>query len=180
MLYPTSEDWRFCARWTIATTLAIALGNVLHIVGFFGGPIVLAIAQGWALRSYWRHYRLWGLATMVGDYLALFSFLALTLFAQWPVFVSVFIGAAIAAVPQAWVLRRHRQPWRYWPLVNAGILTLALCWVLPIMINAWISGDARPFSWEGLALAALTGLIGGSLKGLALTQVLQPRALLRE
>lgn len=180
MLYLTSKDWQFCARWTLATTLAIALCNALLVVGFFGGPILLAISQGWALRSYWRHYRLWGLATIIGDYLAIVAFFPLLLFARWPVFVSVFVCGAIAAMPQTWVLRRHRQPWQWWPLVNAGILTLALFWILPTMIDAWISGHVRPFIWEGIALAALTGLIGGSLKGIALTQVLQPRGLLQD
>lgn len=32
----------------------------------------------------------------------------------------------------------------------------------------------RPFIWEGITLVAPTGLIGGRLKGVALTQVLQP------
>ncbi|NEQ42123.1 MAG: hypothetical protein F6K00_00595 [Leptolyngbya sp. SIOISBB] len=52
-----TADWKFCARWIIATTAAVALGNALDIVGFFSGPIVLAIAQWWALRAYWPHYR---------------------------------------------------------------------------------------------------------------------------
>ncbi|MEM1279287.1 MAG: hypothetical protein AAGG53_04515 [Cyanobacteria bacterium P01_H01_bin.152] len=176
MFYLTSKDWRFCGRWTLATTLAIALCNALDIGGFLSGPIVLAIAQGWALRSYWPHYRLWALATIVGDYLAVFAFLALILFARWPVFVSVFVCAAISAGPQAWVLRRHRQPWRRWPLINALILTLTLFWFLPDMLDASIYGNTRP-AWEWVARAALTGLIGGSLKGLALTHFLQPRAL---
>ena len=176
MFYLTSKDWRFCARWTLATTLAIALCNALDIVGFLSGPIVLAIAQGWALRSYWPHYRLWALATLIGGYLALLELLLCVLFAPWPVFVSVFVCGAIAAGPQAWVLRRHRQPWRRWPLINAVILTLTLFWFLPDMLDASIYGNTRP-AWEWVARAALTGLIGGSLKGIALTQFLQPRAL---
>lgn len=156
----------------IATTAAIALCNFLDTSGFFSGPVVLAIAQGWALRSYWPHYRVWGLATMVGGYLALGAFLACVLFAHWPIFVSVFVCGVIAAGPQAWVLRRHHQPWQWWPLVNAVILTLTLFGFLPDMLNAAIYGNTRP-TWEWVARAALTGLIGGSLKGLALTQVLQ-------
>ncbi|NEQ42124.1 MAG: hypothetical protein F6K00_00600 [Leptolyngbya sp. SIOISBB] len=88
--------------------------------------------------------------------------------------MSVFVCGAIAAGPQAWVLRRHRQPWQWWPLVNAVILTLTLFWLLPDMLNASIYGNTRP-AWEWVARAAIAGLIGSSLKGMALTQVLQQR-----
>ncbi|NEQ46763.1 MAG: hypothetical protein F6K00_25765 [Leptolyngbya sp. SIOISBB] len=132
------------------------------------------IAQGWALRAYWPHYRLWALATIIGGYLVLVALLACVLLARWPVFVSVFVCGAIAAGPQAWVLHRHRQPWRCRPLMNAVILTLTLFWFLPDMLNASIYGNTRPV-WEWVARAAIAGLIGSSLKGMALTQFLQPR-----
>jgi hypothetical protein len=170
----TSQDWQFCLRWTIATTAAIALCNALSIIGLFSGPIVLAIAQGWAMRPYWPHYRWWGLATIIGGYFALFTLLALVLLSWWPVFVRVFVCGAIAALPHMLVLRHYRQPWRWWPLINAAILTLSLFWFMPDVINAAIYGNSRGMG-EWLALATLTGLIGGSLKGFALTQVLRSR-----
>lgn len=174
MLHLTPKDGQFWARWTLATTLEIALCNVLGIVSFFTGPIVLAIAQGWALRTYWPRYRWWALATMSGGYLALSALLACVLFARWPIFVSVFVCGAIAALPQMLVLRFYRCRWRWWPLVNAVILTVSLFWFMPGIIDASIYGNTR-VSWQWLALATLAGLIGSSLKGLALTQVLRPR-----
>lgn len=162
-------------RWTVATTAAIALCNPLGIVGLFGGPIVLAIAQGWAMRPYWPHYRWWGLATIIGGYCAIFLLVGLVLLSRWPVFVMVFVCGAIAAVPHTLVLRYYRQRgWPWWPLINAGILTVSLFWFMPDIINASIYGNSR-VSWAWLAMATLTGLIGGSLKGLAVAQMLKPR-----
>ncbi len=126
------------------------------------------------MHPHWPHYRWWGLATIIGSYCAIFTLVALVLWSRWPVFVMVFVCGAIAALPHMLVLRHYRQPWRWWPWINAAILTLSLFWFMPNVINAAIYGNSRGMG-EWLALATLTGLIGSSLKGFALTQVLRSR-----
>ena len=175
MLHLTPADRRFCLRWILATTAAIALCNPLGAPGLLIGPVVLAIAQGLALRRYYAPFVWWGLATIVGGYGAIALFIVWALFwSALPLPLMVLVCGAIVGCLQAWVLRRGSRLWGWWPLVNAVILTVSIAWFVPDMVDAAIYGTRR-ILWHWVALAALTGLIGGCLKGVALVWFLKKR-----
>jgi hypothetical protein len=164
----TAADRRFCGRWLLATMLAIALCNPLGPIGLFIGPVVLATTQSDVLRREGHRFWPWGIATLVSGYLAIALFTGLFLgVPKLPIPVMVLICGAIVGAAQGWVLRRESRYWRWWPLLNALILTVSLSWFMPGVLNAAIYGTQR-VSLTWLALATLTGLIGGLLKGLAL------------
>jgi hypothetical protein len=174
----TPSDWRFCLQWTLATAIAIGLCGALGPIGLLVGPVVLAIAQGYVLRRKQPLFLFWGIATLVSGYVAIALVFVQVLFAYViPLPVVVAMGGAIVGVAQAIVLRSRSRYWAWWPLVSAVVLTLSLFWFMPDAVNVGIYGTQRPF-WVWMALAALTGLIGGILKGLTLIWLLkhpQPR-----
>jgi hypothetical protein len=139
----------------------------------FVGPVLLAIAQGFALRRYWSRALQWGLATLVGGYLALGVFMgllianSLTLSWLWLV-----IGGSVLGLVQAFVFKGRSRYWGWWPLVSGMSLLIGVSWFMRAAMNTAVYGTQRSaVIW--LVLAALTGLIGGALKGLALTWFLQ-------
>ena len=175
MLHLTAADWQFCGRWTLATVVAIALAAALGPLGLFTGPLILAIAQGWVLRPYWAEdYLWWGMATLLGGGLSILVLvIGVLVFSTLPLPLMIFVGGAIIGGGQALVLRRNSRRWVWWPLINGLILTVSLFWYLPDVLDAAIYGQHRA-TWEWVLRASLVGLIGGALKGVALTQYLHP------
>lgn len=169
----TPSDWRFCLRWTLASAIAIGFSGSLGPIGLLVGPILLAIAQGYVLRRQKPMYLQWGIATLVGGYIAIALLVAWVLFASSiPLLLIIAICGAIVGLAQAFVLRRHSRYWAWWPFVNAAVLTISLFWFMPDAVDVGIYGTQRPFGVWG-ALAGFTGLIGGILKGLALMGLLK-------
>jgi hypothetical protein len=118
-------------------------------------------------------YLQWGIATLVGGYIAIALLAAWVLFASSiPLLLIIAICGAIVGVAQAIVLRSRSRYWAWWPFVNAVILTISLLGFMPDAVDAGIYGTQRPF-WVWMALAGFTGLIGGILKGLALMGLLK-------
>jgi len=174
VLHLTAADWQFCGRWTLATIIAIALGALLGPIGLFLGPVFLAITQGWVLRAYWPEgYLWWGIATLIGGYISIPVMVGgLLAFSALSLPLMIFVSGAIIGGGQALVLRRQSRRWVWWPLISGLILTLSLFWYIPEAIDAAIYGQNRT-AWEWVLRASLAGLIGGLLKGFALTQYLQ-------
>lgn len=175
MPHLAKPNWRFCLQWVLATAIALALCNLLGPIGLLIGPGVLAIAQGYVLRRHrYRFFFAWGATTAIGGYGALFAYfvLFLSMASSLPLWVLVGIGGAILGVAQAIVLRGHSRYWRWWPLINAIILTISLGWLMPTIMDGAIYGSRQP-DWQRLLRMALTGIIGGTLKGLMLDQVLR-------
>ena len=140
---------------------------------------MLAIAQGVALAGYWNRAILWGLATVIGGYGAIVAFIGLFLIAILPPVWIVFVSSAILGLAQAYSLRGESRWWWWWPLITSGILWMTVGWFVSLAINAVIYGHQRP-PWQWMLLAALTGITGGALKGLALVGLLKqtpPRGL---
>lgn len=174
MRFLTRSEWQFCGRWLLATSIAIALCASLGPVGLLVGPILLAIAQGYVLKRYWLRFKAWGIATLVGGYLAIGAFIGLFFSASFlPLAPMVFLSGLPLGATQAYVLRRDGRSWQLWPLVSALVLTISLYQFMPLAVGAAIVGTRRPF-WEWMLLAALAGLIGGFLKGVALAWILKP------
>ncbi|MGF1521758.1 MAG: hypothetical protein ACFBSF_05495 [Leptolyngbyaceae cyanobacterium] len=206
MLNLTRADWLFCLRWTLATAIALSIPTLLKQVSFleqiglWTGPIWLGIAQGLALERYWTRSIPWGFATAVGGYLAIgsYSLLILASFAVAPILPSAlgqitFIclptvgGGVILGLAQALVLRGVSRWWRWWPLVSSMVLLVSIFWLIALSIEASVMqfaiGDeppSRPSWWYWTLLTAVSGLIGGVLKSLALALFLKRTPRLRK
>ena len=179
MLTLTWKDWRFCLRWILATAIALGFCGFLGIPGLMVGPLVLAIAQGLALKGYWSCSIFWGFGTVVGGYTALVAMLGLILLTPAPISLMVFVGSAILGLAQAFVLRGVSRFWQWWPPITIAALLISIGWFVPLAINAGIYGTQRP-EWQWIVIAAMTGLIGGALKSVALVWFLkQPTRLNR-
>lgn len=166
------KDWIFCLRWTLATAIAIGICSLFGLYGLLVGPFVVAIAQGLALVGYWNYAILWGLAIVIGGYTALVAFLGLFVYSPLPLPITVMISGAVMGLAEGFVLRPVTRLWKGWPLLKSLVLLISIGWFVPSVINASVSGVTRSW-WEWLALATLTGLIGGALKGLALVWFLK-------
>ena len=153
----------------LATAIALGLCGLLSGLGFLGGPVILAIAQGLALERYWTRSIPWGVATVIGGYLALG---VIVVGFALPPPLSVALSSAVLGVAQALVLRGTSRFWQWWPLVTIVVLLLSVSWFVPMAMDEVIYGSQRP-PWQWVALAGLTGIIGGALKGLALTWFLK-------
>lgn len=166
-------DGRFCLQWMGATTIAIVLSYLFGPIGLFMGPAVLALAQGFVLRRYWSQYLVWGIVTMLTGYGAIaLLFLWVLALSSVPLPLVLFLGGALIGLGQAMVFRQGGRSWVWWPGASGLALMVSLFWFMPGVVNAAIYGSRGPL-WQGLALAGLTGLLGGSIKGVLLNWVLR-------
>ncbi|MEL6382897.1 MAG: hypothetical protein AAFQ89_10565, partial [Cyanobacteria bacterium J06626_18] len=199
----TRADWLFCLRWTLATAIALTLPTLLGQVAFlepigpWTGPIWLGIAQTLALERYWTRSIPWGLATAIGGYVAIGGYYLLvvvslataailpsTLVEIVFVYLPIIGSGAILGLAQALVLRGVSRWWRWWPLVSGVILSISIFWLVGLSIEAVILQSAESPSrspwWYWTLLTALSGLIGGVLKSLALALFLKRTPHLRK
>ena len=153
----------------LLTAIALGLCGFLGNLGFLTGPVILAIAQGLALERYWTRSIPWGFATVIGGYLALgitFTMLAL------PLPLVIILSSAVLGAAQAFILRGTSRFWQWWPLVTVMVLLVSISWFLPRAIDAAIYGSQQT-SWHWIAMTGLTGVIGGTFKGIALAWFLK-------
>ena len=202
MLNLTRADWFFCLRWTLATAIALGLTPLLlrleliRPIGLWTGPIWLGLAQGLALERYWTRSIPWGFATAIGGYLGIGAYYLLiqsSLYAgpEIPLVLTdisfyglaPLSGGAVLGLAQAFVLRGVSRWWRWWPLVSGLVLLASIFWLVNLILwDAFQRIDpflSRPL-WYWICLTALSGIIGGVLKSLALALFLKRTPRLRK
>ncbi|MEM0981659.1 MAG: hypothetical protein AAGH78_15475 [Cyanobacteria bacterium P01_H01_bin.58] len=171
MLNLTRKDRRFCLRWTVAIASTLTVCSLLGPVGILLGPIAIAVAQGIALRRYWHQAILWSFATAIGGYVMLVAFTGLFFWPIMPLSAMVVTCGMLWGLAQSFVLRVETPQWWQWPLISGGALLVSSGWLVPMVVNAVTYGSLMP-GWQWTGLVAVTGLIKGSLTGVALAWIL--------
>ncbi|MBE7380154.1 MAG: hypothetical protein F6J95_001935 [Leptolyngbya sp. SIO1E4] len=176
MLDLTWRDGWFCLRWTLATAIALSVSGSLNSDGFFAGPVLLAIAQGFALVGYWRRAIYWVIATVFGGYLAMVAFIGMLLLSfgigRLPETLTFSVSGVLLGLPQALVLIGQSRFWRGWPLASGITWLISVGWFFTFASNRSLFQHFGGL-WQISILFAVCGLIGGMLKGLALVWFLK-------
>jgi hypothetical protein len=172
----TPVPWSLCWQWSLATALAIALStalagnnnsffNTLPFLVLLLDLLLVALPQALLLRQYVPGWAWWILATVVGGAIALVA----GGFALFGIpgggIVYGIVGGSILGLAQWIVLRRYSAKAYWWILGSAIALTLSASWFVQITLGGIVAAPSTLPQPAWIGLGALSGAIGGAIKG---------------
>ncbi|MCA1995588.1 MAG: hypothetical protein LDL41_26595 [Coleofasciculus sp. S288] len=180
-----SVRWIVGVWWTVATVVSLTAAMAVNPVwGQVVGPATLGITQWLVLRQHIPKAGWWILATTLGGVVALYLGSAVSFFTTSILWIGSgvvggAVGGAILGLAQWLVLRRHVSQAGWWIAASAVALAVGAGWLVYLGIESAFTFDAsmdliQIIRWSGMG--ALSGAIGGAIKGGALVWLLrQPK-----